>query len=220
MSYANRGELKQAVRDWLTEESSTVLPDSVIEDAIGFVESDLNWNTWGPQSKTFRVFDMQEVSFTTVISDDVEYIGLPDDFISMRYVVQTSGQSKQTLKYATPEDFVDVQRDSGDSLIYTYSNQQLRVKPSLNTDDTLEMGYYQEVPALADDTSTNWLLEKAPKIYLSGALSHLGVFLDGVQMQERYEAAYVTTVLGMITQDIRRRVGEGPVAYGQHERVA
>lgn len=220
MSYANRGELKQAVRDWLTEESTTVLPDSTIEDAIGFVESDLNWNAWGPQSKLFRVFDMQAVKTTSILDDDEEYISLPPDFVSMRYVVQTSGQSKLTLTYATPEDFVNSQRESGDSLIYTYSNQQLRVKPKMNQGDTVEMGYYQEVPALADDTSTNWLLEKAPKIYLAGSLTHLGVFLDGVQMQERYEASYVSTVLGMITQDIRRRSGEGPLSLGQHEAVA
>lgn len=220
MSYANRGELKTAVRAWLAETNTNILPDSVIEDAIGFVEADLITGVWGPRGRPFRVLEMQAVKSTTIIEDGEEFVSLPDDFISMRYVYVTTSSEKQTLRYATPEDFVNSQLDSGDSMFYTMSGGQIRVKPTLAEDDVVEMGYYQDIPALDSDETTNWLLARNPQAYLYGSLSHLSVYLDNDRKLAAVSAGYERAVLGQINGDIRRQVGEGPVTMGSHEVVA
>ena len=160
MIYADRAALKAAVRSLLSEDNQDVLSDSVIEDAIGFVEADLNWGTWGPFNKTFRLLEMQEVKRATILDDGEEYVTLPDGFITMRYVYVTTSSNKQALEYSAPNDFVG----EPDSLptyqrIYTISAGQIRLKPVMAAQDVLEMGYYTIVPCLlytsdaADDTS-------------------------------------------------------------------
>lgn len=220
MPFSNRGELKTAIRGWLVEESADVLSDSDMNDAISFVESDLNYGVWGPQQRQFRVFETQAVKFTTITADDEEYISLPNGFITMRYVVVTTSQDKQTLEYATPEDFIDRQTDSGDTSNFTISNQQLRVKPTLAKSDQVEMGYYQEVPALDSDTASNWLLAQNPQIYQYGAITHLSPNLFSAEALQRASSGYERAVLNKIVSDARRQVAEGPVTLGSHEQVA
>jgi len=104
-------------------------------------------------------------------------------------------------------------------LLYSISNGEIRVKPTLGNGDQLEMGYYGQIPALENDTDSNWLLSINPQIYLYGTLSHLGVYLEEAKLQV-YVQGYERAVLGMIKSDMRRQTGEGPLTYGMHEAVA
>jgi hypothetical protein len=46
------------------------------------------------------------------------------------------------------------------------------------------MVYYGKIPSLSDAAPSNWLLVKAPDVYLYGALTHAAPFLmDDARMQ-------------------------------------
>lgn len=223
MAYANRGELKTAYRTWLGEQNQDVLPDGVLEDAIGFVENNLDWGVWGPFNKQFRLLQMQAVKRATITADDEEYVDLPEDFISMRYVYLPNDSTKRALEYRDPLDFISTSESLPASRrVYTISAGQIRVKPVLQSGDVLEMGYYQQIPALDSDTASNWLLAQNPQIYLYGGLVH--IMTDGVQGGTQNLATvtmgYENAVLGAIMADGQRETGEGPLTYGQHKEPA
>ncbi len=64
-----------------------------------------------------------------------------------------------------------------------------------------EMVYYARVPALASSPSgSNWLLEKAPAVYLYGTLLELMPFIRADDRLAGWFALYATAIAGLQAQ--------------------
>lgn len=129
---------------------------AAVPDFIALTESRLN--------RVLRVREM-EASATLTLTNSAGT--LPSDYLEFRRVVANTSPTTP-LELVTP-DFASSEYGttySGFPVHFTIIGSTLTVYPS--TTATVALSYYQKIPALA--TATNWLLTKAPELYLYGAL--------------------------------------------------
>lgn len=129
---------------------------AAVPDFITLTESRLN--------RVLRVREM-EASATLTLTNSAGT--LPSDYLEFRRVVANTSPATP-LELVTP-DFAAAEYGttySGYPMHFTIIGSTLTVYPS--TTATVALSYYQKIPALA--TATNWLLTKAPELYLYGAL--------------------------------------------------
>ena len=182
-------DLRSQLRDYLTEDDTDVLSDQRLDELINYVTDDLNEmakHPVRPDDKGFRLLEMQTAKFTVIqpkddgSGDADPFVALPDDFLDMRYVTESSAPTNPPLEYVTPQGLIQEETTNpGELRVYTISNQSIRLPEGvIEVDETqIEMGYYEKIPALTDSEPTNWLLEKSPRVYLYGALTFAPLLL-------------------------------------------
>jgi hypothetical protein len=158
----NYATLQSAVADYLNRADLT----SQIQTFIQFVEADL--------STRLRCREMVVRATTT---SDEEFVTLPSDFIEALNLQITDG--KTPLRYVTLDEADQIKNAQIYHKVMAYSivDSAIELVPAPTDNVEIDMVYYQKVPSLTDVATTNWLLAKAPDIYLYGALVHAAPFL-------------------------------------------
>lgn len=113
-----------------------------------------------------RVRDMETIDDLTPTSN---VYTLPADYLQYRRVTEKSSP-RRPLEYIEPTavDQLYPLRASGFSNHFTVIGSSLYTYP-LSTND-VELVYYASIPALTSVATTNWLITKAPSIYLRMSL--------------------------------------------------
>ena len=163
MALTTYSELKSAVADWLIRDDLT----TQIADFIRLAEARIN--------RELRVREMVEQATGTV---STQALDIPTGFIEV-VKLQLDSESSTPLEYRPIEDAERrVASDtSGVPLWFSVLGGQFRFYPSPDGSYDYTLDYYSEVPALSDTATTNWLLTKAPDLYLFGALAEASLFL-------------------------------------------
>lgn len=159
MSISTYAELQTAVADYLARSDLTAR----VPDFITLAESRFN--------HSLRTRDMETSSSVTMTDGSGS---LPSDYlewISATWV----GTRTQDLHYAEPdsEEWRFRYRAGGDPSMFSIIAGTLKLKPVVTGNVTLV--YYSSIPALASN-STNWLLTRAPDLYLYTALAESYIF--------------------------------------------
>ncbi len=165
-NYAN---LQSTIADYLNRADLT----SQIQTFIQFAEADLNT----------RLRDRQMIVRAEATSDE-EYVQLPSDWLEALNLQLVGGMSP--LRYITLDesDIVNSTRALTSPTFYSLMNGAIELVPPPAHDVDIEMVYYGKIPSLTDAAPSNWLLVKAPDVYLYGALTHAAPFLmDDARMQ-------------------------------------
>ena len=165
-NYAN---LQSTIADYLNRADLT----SQIQTFIQFAEADLNT----------RLRDRQMIVRAEATSDE-EYVQLPSDGLEALNLQLVGGMSP--LRYITLDesDIVNSTRALTSPTFYSLMNGAIELVPPPAHDVDIEMVYYGKIPSLSDAAPSNWLLVKAPDVYLYGALTHAAPFLmDDARMQ-------------------------------------
>ena len=165
-NYAN---LQSTIADYLNRADLT----SQIQTFIQFAEADLNT----------RLRDRQMIVRAEATSDQ-EFVQLPSDWLEAINLQIVGGTSP--LRYITLDesDIVNATRALTSPSFYSLMNGAIELVPPPAVSIDIEMVYYGKIPALSDAAPSNWLLVKAPDIYLYGALTHAAPFLmDDARMQ-------------------------------------
>jgi len=165
-NYAN---LQSTIADYLNRADLT----SQIQTFIQFAEADLNT----------RLRDRQMIVRAEATSDE-EYVQLPSDWLEALNLQLVGGKSP--LRYITLDesDIVNSTRALTSPTFYSLMNGAIELVPPPAHDVDIEMVYYGKIPSLSDAAPSNWLLVKAPDVYLYGALTHAAPFLmDDARMQ-------------------------------------
>lgn len=151
MSISTYAELKTVVQAWFDD---TTVEDNV-DTYIDLAEALFN--------RTLRTREMQESSSLSLDSNGEA--SLPADFLSAVRVTY-GGSPSYDIGYASPQVLRDYNTFDTQGLpgLYTIDGSVLRVRPTPGTTVTLE--YFQKIPALSDSQTTNWLLTRAPDLYL------------------------------------------------------
>ena len=123
-------------------------------------------------NRVLRVAEMERVS-TVSLSQNGGV--LPCDYLEWRGV--SGGFPTRDLSYITPGQSVEVSPNGGEPRSFSVAGNRLNVYPGNPPGGTVRMSYYAKVPDLTEDEPTNWLLEKAPELYLYGALIETAPFL-------------------------------------------
>ena len=167
MSITNYTELKASVADWLNREDLT----SQIPDFITFAEARLN--------RTLRAREMLTRRRTTTTDG---FIGLPPDYLET-YQLQLPANATNTpepLTYIGPDEAARFKATSmtGKTRYYTIIDGAFELIPTPSSSVELTITYYAKIPALSSTQATNWLLTKAPDLYLYATLANAAPYLN------------------------------------------
>jgi hypothetical protein len=135
---------------------------AAVPDFITLTESRLN--------RELRTGDMEDEA-TITLTDGAGT--LPADFLQVRRLM-----SGNTSVQAASPNFAEATyayANSGVPEVYTIIGATLKTYPPGSADLTLN--YYAKIPALSGSNTTNWLLAKAPELYLYGALVEAAPFM-------------------------------------------
>ena len=194
MAITNYGELKTAVADWLNRDDLTL----VIPTFIDLAHAKLN--------RRLRVREMIQRS-TASITD--QFSNLPSDFLELRNI-QLNVTIPKSLEYVTIEQ-MDQERGLGNTarepVYYTLMGSTIEVFPTPDQSYTLELAYYQDIPTLSADADTNWLLTKAPDVYLYGALLQAAPYLKDAEETGLWLQAHDMVVAELEKEDLGARYG-------------
>lgn len=124
---------------------------------------------------------------------------LPADFldwVAVRWAPPAgSVQRPLFLTYREP-DSPEVRarhRPNGAPQFYTVLAKTVRVVPAAA--GAIELYYYQRIPALSATAPSNWLIARAPEVYLYGTLAEAMLF----QKDEKRAADWVALMKGRLT---------------------
>ncbi len=114
-----------------------------------------------------------------------EDYALPTSFKAVKDLYHDGASHYGRLAKVSPSELSERKLRHGDtgvprffSVIETVSGRTLRFAPEPSGTYTLRMVYEQNIDALADSNTSNWLLEAAPDLYLWAALSGASGFLQ------------------------------------------
>lgn len=189
----NYSTLKSAVADYLNRADLT----SQIPMFIQFVEADLNTR--------LRCREMVVRATTT---NDEEFVQLPTDFLQALNLQIVDG--KTPLRFVTLDeaDQIKASQIYTQVIAYTLVDGAIELVPAPADNVQIEMVYYQKIPALSDANTSNWLLSKAPDVYLYGALVHAAPFLMDDQRVNTFGSFYSQRVEAL-NMDSDRAVHSG-----------
>jgi hypothetical protein len=114
----------------------------------------------------------------TTTNDD-EFVRLPLDFLESINLQLTDGQSPLRFVTLDEADIINKRQGYNAPTFYSLMNGAIELvpPPATGADVEIDMVYYGKIPALSDSNTSNWLLLKAPDVYLYGALVHAAPFL-------------------------------------------
>ena len=162
MALSNYTDLQAICADFLNRSDLT----DIIKDWIKMAEAEFN-----------RVLRTREMAVRTRSPLSTQYVKLPPDFIGLRNI-ELITDPITPLEYRNPHT-LDIHRSNdatGKPLYYSVIQDNLEFAPVPDSEYTLEIVYYQKVPALSVHT-TNWLLDNHPDAYIYGTLLQSPVYL-------------------------------------------
>jgi hypothetical protein len=156
-------------------------------------------------ARKLRVRAVEERSTTPLVAAQ-EYYSLPTDFLRARSV-KINSNPVRVLQYKTPTQLSEVFPNStvGDSCYYTIIGEEIQLKPSPNSTDTLEVAYFKKLPALSDSNTTNWLTANAPDLLLFGSLMEAEAYLVNDPRIGTWKGAFDTSMDEWNKQEERAR---------------
>lgn len=178
MAITTYAELQTAIGDWLNRADL----DQKIPDFIRLAESTLN--------DVLRSADMVvQATSQTITSGRAD---LPSDALELVYA-QVAGAEDEPLEQITPQQLTMLRRtrtrDAANPRFFAIIGRKIAVTPTPSS-GSLDIDYYQRIPALTDSNTTNWLLTDAPHMYLYTSLLHATPFL----MDDARYAVFQNTV--------------------------
>lgn len=114
-------------------------------------------------NRVMRVADMEAVSSIALTNGEGD---LPSDYLEFR---QVKGANGSNLQLATQDWILQKYGASPVDIPYV-SITGTRIKSYASSSSPLSLSYYATIPALSNTVTTNWLLNKAPELYLYAAL--------------------------------------------------
>jgi len=165
MAITTYSELKTSIADYLNRSDLT----AIIPTFIALAEAQIN--------RDVRHWQMENRAVT---SFDGQYATRPSDWIeTIRLQLTGTGTTSMSLisQQAMADKRMSADNVAGKPLFYTHSESQFELYPTPDGAYAAEVLYYQQVPALSDSATGNWLLTAAPDLYLYGALIHSAPYL-------------------------------------------
>lgn len=164
MAITTYAELQTAIGDWLNRADL----DQKIPEFITLAESTLN--------DVLRSSDMVTSDTLTITSGRAS---LPADALEIVYA-QVASTPTEPLEQVTPQQLTMLRRtrtrNAANPRFFAIIGREMAVTPT-PASGSLDVDYYQRIPALSDSNTSNWLLEDAPHVYLYTSLLHATPFL-------------------------------------------
>lgn len=167
MAISNYSNLQTTIADFLNRDDLT----ATIPTFIQLAEAQMN--------RDIRHWQMEQRS-TGQQSQGDKHMQLPSDWIET-IRLHLTGNGTDPVELASLASIAD-KRAATDDLagrprFYAHVRGEFELYPTPDEDTDFELLYYAKIPALSESTTTNWLLDYAPDIYLYASLSHSAPYL-------------------------------------------
>ena len=160
-------------------------------------------------NRAFRIGDQSARATIDLSTGDVdqEYFGLPADFGGLRDIEYKSGTSRATFHYLSPEQMNEryTANQTGSKLYYTIIAKQIHIWPVSSQSGTIEIVYYQRVPALTAIASTNWLSDDNPDAYLFGLMVEISAFVKDKEATVLWDTRFKESLSEIENDDLQER---------------
>lgn len=189
MSLSTYSELKAEIASWLNRSDLTATIPTLIQLAEVQLNADL----------TSR---FMEVKASLPVTAGDSTVDLPTDLLDVKRL-QVVGSPNRVLIYRSPDEIAQDNAANMTGMPETFSvfGNTLELAPIPESDCTLELLYYQKIPALSDSNTTNWLLTNWPNAYLFGALLAAQPFLMNDERIPVFQSMYRQAVDGLNVVD-------------------
>lgn len=136
-----------------------------------------------------------ETVYTVSTTTSSNSIALPQDYGTLKNV-QILGAINTPLTLLPDDKLLEYSsiNDIGIPNFYLIQGNSLILCPTPNSEYSVQIVYYQRLPSLTDQTATNWLLVKAPDIYLYGSLVEACIDTQDFELLQLYEPRYKEAV--------------------------
>lgn len=166
---------------------------------LGLAELKLN--------RGLRVADMEKTAAIVLASGDG---ALPSDFLEAREVKTSANVPIRAVSMQQlTESWAG---NSGVPAGYFISGSTLKARPISN--QTLTMTYYAKIPALTKAAPTNWLLTRAPDVYLYALVTEIAIWERDAAKVQAMQQLMSLALSGLTIEDERNRWGNGQVVVG------
>jgi hypothetical protein len=185
----NRADLIDTLGEWLDRDDLETKADTFIV----LTEARLN-----------RLLEDPDMEVSTTLTGDGA--SLPVDFGSMVSIGTSDGYP---LAQMGNEEYAAIRPISGISRYYTIRAGKIYYVPG-SANPTLI--YRRKIPALTSSNTTNWLLDRAPDVYLYGCLVQaFGWDMDDDRVAG-WKGMFDEAINELRTDGARRKWGAGPIA--------
>lgn len=158
----------------------------------------------GKFNRVLRVAEMEEVMNLSLVDGSTD---LPDDFLEARSVLGANGQALNA--WSLQELSRRFGTHGGTPRGYAIVGNTLTARPTQT--GTAIITYYAKIPALTAANPSNWLLQKAPDVYLYALVEEIAIWKkdpDGVAAGRGLKEL---AMKGLALQDERARWGNAQV---------
>ena len=160
------------------------------------------------EARLNRLLEDPEMEVISTATTAGQYLALPSDFGEMRSI----NVGTYRLNQATAADFSGFPSISGIPSTYGIFDGQIAFAPIPATGSGVTMLYTRKIPALTVSNPTNWLLTRAPDLYLYGCLLQAHVFGWFDERVAMFKSAFDEAIQELRTDGERRRLGAAPLA--------
>lgn len=193
MDYAN---LKTQISDWTHRTDLAAYLDTFID----LTEAEIN--------NKLRMSEMEDRATTTATS---EYIPLPGGFLEMRNI-QLNTSPVRTLEYRTPYEMDRLnQAQSGNPTRYTIIGDEIQLYP-VPASAEVEITYYKSITPIDGTTTTNFVLNRFPMVYLHGCLKHAYLYARDAEGAQFHGGEFDRLINELNLQSKKRKFGGAPLS--------
>ena len=203
MALTTFSELKTAIADYYARDDFGT-PD---DDFVTLTEARIQYGSANPNYPSAPLRTRQMLERATA-STAGEFLALPTDFLEIIHLKVTANPAR-SLRFVSPTDFdqlIDTTL-TGTPRFYTILNEEFRFSP-YSTGETVEILYYEKIPALSDTNTSNWLLADAPNVYLLGGLLEASIWLQADNDIVRHGQAFAGAVNSLNMADRKSSYGK------------
>ncbi|MEG8098815.1 phage adaptor protein [Candidatus Liberibacter brunswickensis] len=152
-------------------------------------------------NRELRLREMEKKAVLSLVEGSVE---LPDDYIEIRFLQDSNGNKLDHLPLS-----ISMQKKKG----YIITADSICVLPISSEDVVLY--YYSCIPPLTESNPVNWLLHRAPDLYLYGLVEEVALWEQKIDKASTAGALFKQSIKQLQQNDTRLRWADNSLNLGR-----
>ncbi|PDT54700.1 MULTISPECIES: hypothetical protein [Sinorhizobium] len=157
-------------------------------------------------NRVMRVADMEKTVAVPLTEGEGR---LPADFLEARQVLAASGRALRALPLQELSNHVT---SDGAPIGYAIVGSAIQVRPKRG--ENIQLTYYGKIPPLTAGAPGNWLIERAPDVYLYALVEVIAIWERDAAKAGAAEALKRQAMAGLGLADERLRFGNAAIVIG------
>lgn len=137
---------------------------------------------------------------------DGAVIFLPENCEAVQRLMYYIGEEEYSVPYASVSSVEHLTSKVGDPRAYTMLDQTLVLYPTPNEARSFSLYYVPFIADLSDTNPANWLLDRAPNVYLFATCLEMAGYLQDEAMMGIWEGRYKQALDAMYNASERQRM--------------